>query len=290
MGTMRRVQSRFLLLGLLLLLLAGCGGEELRRCESHVVNLEDYNRVSKEVLDQTHDEKQQLQEDLALAQDENHGLQEDLAQAQAGNQDLRDTLDQALGENQQLQKDLTSSQKEKQGLQDENEELEETLAGTQDEIEELRDGLVRPELDLDSVRERLWILFHDESPAVWACDEGANQGVRVKEMPSASPETMVEELNDRFQALNPEYESPGLVLERMDGDTAVVSLAQANVVTEQMGSTGAQCYLAGVTFSLTSFAGIDHVRFDIKEGSHGGPGRYDRADFVYFLPLELPQP
>jgi hypothetical protein len=101
---------------------------------------------------------------------------------------------------------------------------------------------------------------------------------------------MVQELNDWFKALNPEFESPGLALEGMDGDTAVVSLAQSNVVTEQMGSTGAQCYLAGVTFSLTSFESIDHVRFDIKEGSHGSPGRYDRTDFVHFLPLELAQP
>jgi hypothetical protein len=171
-----------------------------------------------------------------------------------------------------------------------NEQLQETLADAQAEVEELREGLVQPDPDLDWVRERLWILFHDEKPALWACDEGANQGVRVKELPSASPETMIQELNDWFKALNPEYESPGLALEGMDGDTAVVSLAQANVVTEQMGSTGAQCYLAGVTFSLTSFESIDHVRFDIKEGSHGGPGRYDRADFVYFLPLEAEQP
>jgi len=158
------------------------------------------------------------------------------------------------------------------------------------ETERLREELSQAEPYLSWVRESLWILLHDKKPALWACDEGANQGVRVKELPSASPETMVQELNDWFKALNPEFESPGLALKGMDGDTAVVSLAQSNVVTEQMGSTGAQCYFAGVTFSLTSFESIDHVRFDIKEGNHGGPGRYDRADFSYFLPLEPAQP
>ena len=109
-------------------------------------------------------------------------------------------------------------------------------------------------------------------------------------MPSATPTDLVAAINARFGELNPAYESPGLALESIEGDTAVVSLARAEVVTEQMGSTGAQCYLAGVTFSLTSVEGIDHVRFEFKEGSHGAPGRYDRADYVYFLPLEPDQP
>lgn len=267
--TTLRDPSRLLLLGLLVVLVAGCGGEELRRCERNVLTLEDNNRVCKEVLDQTHAENQQLQEDLALAQDESLGFQDTLASSKDENQQLQDALTQA---------------------QDESEQLQETLAGAQAEIEELREGSDQPEPDLDTVRERLWLLFHDQSPAVWACDDTASQIVPVKEMPSASPADVVKEINDRFKALNPEYESPGLALEGMDGDSAVVSLARANEVTEQMGSTGAQCYLAGVTFSLTSFESIDHVRFDIKEGSHGGPGRYDRADFVYFLPLELAQP
>ena len=247
-----------MLLVLLALLVAGCGGEALRSCESQVVNLEDDNRVCKEVLDQTRDENQQLQEDLALAQDESHGLQEDLAQAQAGNQDVRDTLAKAEGENQELQEENQGLQDALAGAQDENQELRETLAGARAEIEDLRAGLVQPEPDLDAVRERLWALFHDRSPAVWACDDTASRVVPVKQMPSASPADLVEAINDRFQELNPMYESPGLALEGLEGDAAVVSLAQANVVTEQMGSTGAQCYMAGVTFSLTSVEGIDH--------------------------------
>ena len=77
---------------------------------------------------------------------------------------------------------------------------------------------------------------------------------------------------------------------RHEGDTAVVTLERSYVVTEQIGSTGAHCFFAGVTFSLTSFGDIEHVRFDIKPGNHGGPGKYDRTDFVYFLPLELEDP
>ena len=255
MRTMLRDRTRLLLLGLLVVMVAGCGGDALRQCEETVSDVEAQN--------------QELQEALALSQVENQGLQEVVTLSQVENQELQETLAQS---------------------QDENQELQGTLADAQAETERLREELSQAEPDLSWVRESLWILFHDDTPAIWACDEGAGPVVPVEEMPSTSPAEMVEEVNERFQALNPMYESPGLVLEGMDGDTAVVSLAQANVVTEQMGSTGGQCYFAGVTFSLTSFEGIDHVRFEIEEGSHGGPGRYDRADFVYFLPLELGQP
>jgi len=191
--------------------------------------------------------------------------------------------------NQELQETLTQSFIE-------NQELQEALAHAQAENERLREDLNRGKAlsqtnpDPSWVRENLWSLFHDESTALWECDDSASQVTRAKAMPSASLDAMVQEINRRFKALNSALEPPVLVLERMDGDTAVVTLKQSNVVTEQMGSTGAQCYFAGVTFSLTSFANVDHVRFDIEQGNHGGPGKYDRADFIDFLPLELGHP
>jgi hypothetical protein len=225
--TMLRDPSRLLLLVVLAVLLASCGGDALRQCEETVSGLEEQNEA--------------LQDALAESQAEGQQLQEALADAQAGAGQVREELSQG-------------------------------------------------EVDLSWLRERLWALFHDGTPAIWACDDTASQVVPVEEMPSVSPEEMVAALDERFQALNPVLESPGLVLEGMEGDTAVVSLEQSTVVTEQMGSTGAQCYFAGVTFSLTSLDGIDHVRFELEEGSHGGPGRYDRTDFVWFLPLEPAQP
>lgn len=228
MRTKSLALSRWLLLVLLVVFVAGCGGDDaLRQCQDTVAELEAQNQA----------------------------LQDALADSQAGSQ-----------------------------------QLQEALAGAQAEADRLREELSQDQPDLSSIRDSLWALFHDDTPALWACDENASHLVRVEELPAASPEGMVAALNERFQALNPALESPGLALEGMDGDTAVVSLAQASVVTEQMGSTGAQCYFGGVTFSLTSLDGIDHVRFELEEGSHGGPGRYDRADFVWFLPLEPGQP
>ena len=279
-----QILPRVLLLGLLLVLVAACGGDALDQCDETVSGLEAQNRELQGTLVSSQADGQELQAALAESQDENQVLQDALALSQDENQELQDDLARTQDENQQLQDTLASSQ-------DENQRLQDTLADAQAESERLREELdqAAPDPDLSSVRERLWLLFHDRSQAVWACDDTASQVVPVEVMPSASPAEMVQKLNDRFQELNPECESPGLALEVLDGDTAVVSLARASVVTEQMGSTGAQCYLAGVTFSLTSFEAIDHVRFEFKEGSHGAPGRYDRTDFVYFLPLERDQ-
>ena len=221
MAKVLRDPSRWLLLGLIVVLVAGCGGDALSRCEEELSGVEAENV--------------QLQEALSLAQT--------AAAAEAA-------------------------------------------AATEGQGEEpsLAEG------DLSWVRDSLWNLFHDQTPALWECDEGASRVIPVEQMPSATPEDMVAQLNERFQTLNPSLESPGLTLEQMEGDTAVVSLAKSNVVTEQMGSAGAQCYMAGVTFSLTSIEGIDHVRFEMEEGSHAAPGRFDRTDYVYLLPLESGEP
>ena len=283
MKTILRVRWRLLLLGLLALLIAGCGGDALRQCEETVSDLEMQRWELQNVLSRCQDESQELENWLSQSQLESQLFQLDLSRCKVDNHTLKDGLAASQDKNRQLQDELAAAQ-------DETEQLQETLADAQAEIEDLRDGLVRPEPDLDAVRERLWSLFHDRSPAVWACDDTASRVVPVKQMPSASPADLVEAINDRFRELNPMYESPGLALEGIEGDAVVVSLARAEVVTEQMGSTGAQCYMAGVTFSLTSVEGVDHVRFEFKEGSHGAPGRYDRADFVWFLPLEVEEP
>jgi hypothetical protein len=215
-----------------------------------------------------------------------------MSAAACGNDELHQCAKQLSGveeRNQELEEALTQSESD-------NRKLQEALALAQAEYGRLREDMSvdqaesRSEPDLSWVRENLWSLLHDDRTALWECDQSASQGTRAKEMPSASPDLMVQEINTRFKEQNPALEDPVLVLERIEGDTAVVTLERSDVVTEQMGSTGAHCFFASVTFSLTSFGDIEHVRFDIKPGNHGGPGTYDRTDFVYFLPLELGDP
>ena len=51
-------------------------------------------------------------------------------------------------------------------------------------------------------------------------------------------------------------------------------------LTERMGSTGAEEYLAAATFTLTEYKGIKSVRFLFEEGDHAVPGIYSRESFL----------
>jgi hypothetical protein len=68
-------------------------------------------------------------------------------------------------------------------------------------------------------------------------------------------------------------------------DTLVVTVGDPEHLTQRLGTTGALCYLAAVTFSLTSIDGVEYVWLDVPDGDHAGPGRFGRASFPYLLPL-----
>ena len=125
------------------------------------------------------------------------------------------------------------------------------------------------------------VLFRDRTPAIWACNANADEVERMAEKPGAE----LAEIIVAFNALSGGKGTPQLVLESVDRDTAEISVANAEVLTRRMGTTGAECFLAGATFSLTSVPGIDYVWFEFEEGEHAAPGRYSRARFPYLWPL-----
>lgn len=129
-------------------------------------------------------------------------------------------------------------------------------------------------------------LFHDKNTALWECifpPTGGQEWIGMKEeVPSSDLSTVIEKLNTNFSETN----QPLLQLTKVEEDTAVVGVSNESLLVNGMGTTGAYCYLAAVTFSLTSVDDIDYVWFDIKEGSHAVPGRYSRADFSNLWPLQ----
>lgn len=66
---------------------------------------------------------------------------------------------------------------------------------------------------------------------------------------------------------------------KTSNDTAYLKIADATYLTQQMGSTGAQMWLAAAVFNLTEIPGVRYVNFDFEEGDHAGPGTYDRNSF-----------
>lgn len=83
-----------------------------------------------------------------------------------------------------------------------------------------------------------------------------------------------------IEAANIKYPQVRMTLVKVKRPTVFVRIADASYLTQQMGSAGAEAYMAEVTFSLTSIKGITQVDFNFQEGDHAGPGVYTRENFA----------
>ncbi len=114
----------------------------------------------------------------------------------------------------------------------------------------------------------------DDSP-IWSYDYNADTLIRLDSNRSNTL-TATEAIN----IINKTYQGKvTLTLVRQGADTIKVKIEHSEVLTQQMGSTGAQAYIALATFTLTEQTGVNYVTFDFKEGDHASPGTYSRHSF-----------
>ena len=69
-------------------------------------------------------------------------------------------------------------------------------------------------------------------------------------------------------------------------DTLQLKIANSDFLTNQMGSSGPDQYLAQAVINLTSVPGIKYVQIDFKEGSHASPGVWSRKDFPGYIIIQ----
>lgn len=89
---------------------------------------------------------------------------------------------------------------------------------------------------------------------------------------SKSPKELIDILNRRAAKCKIKYQ--GLL-----GDTIIIRIINDKFLTEQMGTTGADCYIAETIYTLTENDLIKFVRFEMDFGSHASPGLYSRNDY-----------
>ncbi len=82
-----------------------------------------------------------------------------------------------------------------------------------------------------------------------------------------------------IKGLNELYENVYLEKIKISGDTIYTKIKDATYLAEQMGSTGAEIYVADVVLNLTSVKGIKYVNIDMEEGSHVQPGVWSLDNF-----------
>jgi hypothetical protein len=78
-------------------------------------------------------------------------------------------------------------------------------------------------------------------------------------------------------------EPPRMRLQSVAEGIAHIEIINAEYLTQRMGTSGAQNYLAATTYSLTEAAGIRGVDFIFPVGDHAAPGVYTRESFKDYV-------
>ncbi len=86
--------------------------------------------------------------------------------------------------------------------------------------------------------------------------------------------------NELIKILNKRNQQPQIEYVEIQSDTIKIQIIDDEFLTEQMGTTGAYCYLGETVFTLTENELIRFVKIEMDSGSHASPGVYTREDFV----------
>lgn len=99
-----------------------------------------------------------------------------------------------------------------------------------------------------------------------------------------NPEIETASLNGKMltNALNKKYPEIDLRLGDKRNDTLDVYIDNASYLTQNIGTAGANAYMAEATFAFTSLDSIKTVNFIFEAGDHASPGAYQRSDFDDF--------
>lgn len=75
------------------------------------------------------------------------------------------------------------------------------------------------------------------------------------------------------------YPNVDLQFKKVSGDTIFVHIDSASVLTDDMGTYGANEYIATVVLNLSSLPNVNYVDMDFKEGSHASPGTFAKERY-----------
>jgi hypothetical protein len=87
-----------------------------------------------------------------------------------------------------------------------------------------------------------------------------------------SSEKLIDEINLKFPKV-------GLELLKISKDTIYINVINSDVLTESMGTTGSNEFIAITTYTLTEIDSIKNVYFEMVDGSHAGKGVSTRNSF-----------
>lgn len=104
-----------------------------------------------------------------------------------------------------------------------------------------------------------------------------SNGLKLHKPLSAGIDTMsvnkiIDLINDNFDSIHVEYI-------KTSNDTVYVHIPHSEMLTDRIGNTGAEIFMASATYSITEAKGIRYVNFNFREGDHASPSVYSRDEF-----------
>jgi hypothetical protein len=134
---------------------------------------------------------------------------------------------------------------------------------------------VPDDLDDKSVVRTESSVVHESLEAIWKFDfNQQTEAYEVTQLRSVDKETLTGETLEKI--INKAWPKVQIKFIRTSNDTAYITIADSKVLTQQMGSAGAESFMISTTFSFTELKGIHFVSFDFEEGDHAIPGVYNR--------------
>jgi hypothetical protein len=137
----------------------------------------------------------------------------------------------------------------------------------------------------DSLRDTISALAGKDSISLikdshyyWTASFDDKKGMIMKKTRPISMDSLT--VSKLLNLLNDQHPDIQLVFIRESGDSLFVKITNSRYLTQRMGSSGAEAYLAELTYNLTELKGINFVDVKFKEGDHAAPGTYSRTDFI----------
>ena len=117
-----------------------------------------------------------------------------------------------------------------------------------------------------------------DSRYFWTSDLDPKQGLVMVKTRPASADSLTAPII--IQMFNETYPEIPLTFTKISNDSVFINIRNSKYLTQQMGSSGAEAYLAELTYNLTEISGINFVDVKFKVGDHASPGTYSRTDFI----------
>ena len=140
---------------------------------------------------------------------------------------------------------------------------------TQQDDKATGDIVVKNEIGSESTE------ISDPLEPIWKYDYNQQtEEFEVKQFRPVDSDTLTGETLEKI--INKSYPKVQIKFIRTSNDTAFISIPDSKVLTQQMGSAGAESFMVSTTYNLTELKDINYVLFDFEEGDHAVPGVYNR--------------